>query len=317
MACVARSKGESWFTRKLERLARGLVRTDIDEAADLPRGTVSVLLSRGTTPQPYSLLKLVHGLRKLDRSAPFQWLADEDDHRLDPPDDGDTSALEDAPLDSILEELQNRYVRAAYQLHHLLLIYEDQKVPVARLALRVLIPHEGGDPEAERVERGLEEIKRLDKLVYEVELLKQFWTLGGITAVGPHHDLGVSPDQLAPEALLSRVETLRTVEPGIRACVEYMTARMREQKWGERGHLRWWLENRAPYHLAAIADDDALADYPQLEDMKESLRLSGYLYSDADLPRELPEFQLPSWGELEGGLPPTADLRSKDTRGQE
>lgn len=119
MLDVVKRDGPKQFHRKLERLISGLVKTDLDEASNLPRGSVSTYLVRHTIPQPHAALKLLRGLEKMGRGVPLSWLIDEDDETLDPP-KYPLVDLSKLPLHLLMSDVGRRYLPVALEANELI-----------------------------------------------------------------------------------------------------------------------------------------------------------------------------------------------------
>ncbi len=101
----------SLFAQKLRARCEGRIKTDIDAAAGLRKGTVSLLLHRGNVPPPTEGIKLAQAL-----GVDPLWLLNEEDQRLEPPEVPEAqqrSSLEAAPTFDLMCEVARRYLPEA------------------------------------------------------------------------------------------------------------------------------------------------------------------------------------------------------------
>jgi len=270
----------SLFAQKLRRRCEGRVKTDIDAAAGLRKGTVSLLLHRGNVPPPTEGIKLAQAM-----GVDPLWLLNEDDQRLEPPEGPEL--LTSASADTFLQEGRRRYCVKAYDLARLLRMEEQQDYPWARVAWYLLTPHDPGAlPES--VQHALKIHESLGALEYFARCFQSmFDETGGIVP----HDVrrpDISATEIVPKNLLERTRNLRVEKPALVAIDQYRIAVMDWTASAKQERLEFLWNQLAPYYFARIIDDKHLADVPSRDQMRQRLRDLGYLRGAADTPVDLP-----------------------------
>lgn len=229
--------------------------------------------------------------------VPLDWLVNEDDASLEPPNRSDavSSLLEELSELEIRSLMRSRYLKHALDLQQLLKAADEYSDKWERIAYWVLCPHDPSEmPEA--VAGVLEINKQIDESAHYVRSYGGFYSPLQETEKRHLWDLYPGHGELSPDHLLQHLRLIEEEHPGARACYEYLLSQKDPAGNISKTRLRSFWAKRAGFWVARIVDMPGLADMPDRDQLKETLRERGYLKDDGS-PEALSDFIIDPWDE--------------------
>ncbi|MEM9415369.1 MAG: hypothetical protein AAGA29_07830 [Planctomycetota bacterium] len=270
------SEYPSKFSSKLKELVGGRVKTEIDAAARLRKGTVSLILHRGNVPAPTECIQLARALGV----CPI-WLMDESDTRIEPVWAGKNPLLKDATDAALSSELKRRLGDAAANVDSLVDRFEQY--PWEQVAAWLLSRFVPPIPTSSLVLAGIDLYKRVETPSARLRILGENTTTGErrVRIIN-----GGVPDIIDTGELLARIDAIREAHPGILAFSYYLLGFDEDwhagqiTKYGDHPTPDW--DDRRAWLMAQLVSNDTLAGIDLYDPIRERLREMNYLTDDGD-----------------------------------